>query len=338
MISDKNNCACCSGTKIANFYTCNICGEKNYKKFNQIERDSPSRYSCGSSLRVRSIIKALSIELFGSVKVLNAFPRRPDITGIGMTDWDNYANILPRKLNYINTFYDKEPKLDITSDKIPIKNQLDFIISSDVFEHVAPPVKKAFENSFNMLKKGGVFIFSVPYTSKINSTVEHFPDAYNYYLSEINIQGKVKKILTNKTKKGEIQVFENLVFHGCDALEMRVFSENSVFESLVSAGFNEIVIYDEDDCSCGIVNKSNQKNSYIISAKKNSKISGHKIIKRSSFLALNLKNKIYRFINSRLCFSCKKIETEKLSKCIACNGDGSIPSGQCQSCNGFGSL
>ena len=48
-------------------------------------------------------------------------------------------------------FLHKEPRLDITSVDASLHGQFDFIISTEVFEHVAAPVSRAFENARDML-------------------------------------------------------------------------------------------------------------------------------------------------------------------------------------------
>jgi len=52
---------------------------------------------------MRAIVHLLSTELFGESYILRDFPVRPDIRGIGLSDWDGYAGGLPHKLNYTNT-------------------------------------------------------------------------------------------------------------------------------------------------------------------------------------------------------------------------------------------
>ena len=59
----------------------------------------------------------------------------------------------------------------------------DFIIASDVFEHIAPPVSRAFVNARRLLKPGGVMIFSVPFSLEAD-TVERFPELFDYRLLE----------------------------------------------------------------------------------------------------------------------------------------------------------
>jgi len=167
---------------------------------------------------------------------------------VGLSDDWSYAIPLAEKLNYTNTYYHQEPKLDITS--IPEREDLfDFIISSDVFEHVPPPVQTVFRNSYTLLRPGGLLILTVPY-SKEPDTLEHFPELYDYRL----IEKDNSYILQNTTRDGQTQVFDNLIFHGGEGetLEMRRFSESSVIRELEMAGFGEIKIHDEPALFHGI--------------------------------------------------------------------------------------
>jgi len=80
-------------------------------------------------MRMRSIIHLLSLELFAESIPLSDFPFQPSLKGIGMSDWDGYAEPLAKKLGYTNTFYHKEPRLDITAIDPDSERTLDFIIS-----------------------------------------------------------------------------------------------------------------------------------------------------------------------------------------------------------------
>lgn len=230
-------------------YHCNICGMACKSKIVELGREEPSCLGCGSTVRMRAIIHVFSTELFGESLAIRDFPERPDIKGIGMTDWIGYAGALEKKLGYKNTYYHKPPKLDITSIDSDIEGTLDFVISSDVFEHVEPPVSRAFENIRKLLKPNGVFIFSVPY-NKDEATKEHFPDLYNYEI----IETEGAHILKNITKSGVEQTYDNLVFHGGAGatLEMRCFSEASIKEEFRKAGFANVHIYSEPDFQHGI--------------------------------------------------------------------------------------
>lgn len=230
-------------------FRCNICGRTSVARVEELNREAPSCKGCGSTVRFRSIIHVLSIELFGESLALPDFPTRPDLTGIGMSDWEGYAIPLAHKFNYRNTHYHKEPKLDITSGDPVLEGTLDFIISSDVFEHVAPPVSTAFENVRKLLKPDGVLIFTVPY-GKEDETMEHFPDLHDYQI----VQQDDDHVLKNTTKDGVVQTFNQLVFHGGPGatLEMRQFSELPLIEQFKAAGLDSVKIYKAPNFDYGI--------------------------------------------------------------------------------------
>lgn len=237
-------------------FQCNICGKYSHSPTEDIEaREKPSCYHCGSTLRLRSIIAALSWELFGQYLTIDKFPNSMTVRGIGMSDNNAYARRLKKKFSYENTFLHKEPFLDITKPESNRLDSADFLISSDVFEHVPPPVHIAFDNLFDILKKGGIAILSVPFTDT-GDTREHFADLYDYKI----ISRNGKKILINKMQNGKEQVFENLRFHGgCgDTLEMRVFSRPSLVREIEKAGFHNITFHDSNIPEYGILNNKPQ--------------------------------------------------------------------------------
>jgi SAM-dependent methyltransferase len=199
---------------------------------------------------MRAIIRVLSTELFGKNLLLRDFPARADIHGLGMTDWEGYANTLAEKFSYQNTYYHKEPRLDISAVEIPAHlRSNDFVISSEVFEHVVPPVSRAFENVSKMLKPGGLFVLTTPYTNN-KDTIEHFPELYDFTV----VEDHEAVVLRNRTREGVIQEFRNPVFH-CGpgtTLEMRVFSENSIIQHLRNAAFHAIKVHREPDFAHGV--------------------------------------------------------------------------------------
>jgi SAM-dependent methyltransferase len=157
-----------------------------------------------------------------------------------LSDWHGYATRLATKLGYQNTYYDTEPRLDIASVESSLAGSCDFVIASDVFEHVAPPVSQAFRNLCALLKPDGVAIFTVPY-GKAGRTVEHFPELHDYTILETG--GRL--VLRNTTRAGVLQTFDTLTFHGGPGatLEMRRFSEQSLIDELHAAGFGTVKTY-----------------------------------------------------------------------------------------------
>lgn len=156
-------------------------------------------------------------------------------------------------MNFTNTFLHKEPRLDITKLREEEPGKLDFLIASEVFEHVVPPVEKAFENVRKLLKDDGVFIITVPFTNPDEESIptdEHYPGLFDY---EIKSNGS-SAILENTTREGLKQVYANLKFHGGpgNTLEMRVFSESSLITALLDAGFEKINVFGGSDLKHGI--------------------------------------------------------------------------------------
>jgi len=232
-------------------FVCNICGKQASAPIDAlVNREAPSCYHCYSSKRFRSLMAALSEQLHGEIIPLTKFPKQKHITGIGMSDSKVYATPLGRIFSYTNTFYHKKPRLDITSIGPELNESIDFVISSDVFEHVPPPVGQAFANLHRLLKPGGICILSVPYTDS-GETLEHFPELYDFKL----VRDKGTMRLLNKTRDGANQVFENLSFHGGGGatLEMRLFSKPSLMELLANANFTDIKFYDMDIPKHGIL-------------------------------------------------------------------------------------
>ena len=235
--------------KAAIRFRCNVCGRADKALLERLGREQVS-CRCGSTVRFRSIVHVLSQELFGESLAVPDFPIRQDLVGLDMSGAANYALPLTQPLGYVNTFLHKAPFLDITSPGEEWLSKCDFLISSDVFEHVSPPVSRAFRNSLRLLKPGGVLILTVPYRPE-GPTIEHFPDLHDFHVEKRD----GRYTLINVTSDGRHQEFETLVFHGGEGetLEMRVFSLQGVIDELQQAGFEQIRVHDEAVPQFGIV-------------------------------------------------------------------------------------
>jgi SAM-dependent methyltransferase len=248
-------------------YRCNICDQGCETRVTELAREEPSCLRCGSTVRARSVIRVLSMELFGVSLPLSEFPMKPDIRGIGLSDWERYAVPLARKLNYTNTYYHTEPRFDILSDLEPeLEGTLDFLLASDVFEHLAPPVSQAFANCRRLLKSSGVLVFTTPYT-RDGVTTEYYPELDSYEVIEVDGQ----HILKNVTRDGREQTFKDLIFHGGEGatVEMRLFSAASLQEEFRQAGFGQVKTYSDPDFAHGIYwNLDWSGGSFPISARK----------------------------------------------------------------------
>jgi len=226
-------------------FTCNICSTACTAE--ALDREIPSCPKCKSNVRFRWIVHALSTGLFGESIPLGKFPRRKKIRGIGLSDEGRLAHVLTKRLDYRNTFYHQEPRFNIMDP--PAGARYDFIVASEVFEHVLAPVQTAFDNLARLLKPGGFAVFSTPWESE-GETREHFPDLYDWQIAKL----RSGHVLVNRTAAGTLQTFENLVFHGgCGStLEMRMFARDGLLANCRAAGFTDVAIA-EDYPQYGIV-------------------------------------------------------------------------------------
>ncbi len=228
-------------------YRCNICGGANRLERSQFHRELAVCRECGANARFRGIVQALA-GFLGEGGVLREWPRRKHIAGVGMSDWPGYASLLGDKFSYENTYYDRAPRLDIQNPSPEQLGRYDFVISSDVFEHILPPLQTGFDNLLALLKPGGCLVFSVPY-SRSAQTVEHYPGLQDFEILDFRGQ----KVLVNRDATGALQAYDHLVFHGGEGatLEMRVFCENDVLDRLTRAGFKDVCVLDQPQLAIG---------------------------------------------------------------------------------------
>ncbi len=206
-------------------------------------RETGACSKCKATVRMRGAIYALSLGLFGKPLAIPDFPKPGQFTGIGLSDWEGYANRLKRRLAYRNTFLHQRPLLDITNPPAELAGKHDFLISIDVFEHIPPPVGRAFQGAAMLLKPGAILVLSVPYTLH-ESTVEHFPELHEFEL----VKAFGSFCLLNRRRDGTLQVFDHLNFHGGPGrtLEMRLFSKAGLLDHLADAGFGPVQTISED--------------------------------------------------------------------------------------------
>ena len=224
-------------------FTCNICGAVCERPAGSMGRETENCPECKSTLRLRALIALLSQEIFGLPLSLPEFPALKGIRGMGMSDSPELAALLAEKFDYTNTFYHQPPVFDVTRPDERDLARYDFIVSSEVMEHVPPPVENAFATLCRMLRPDGLLLLTAPYTLE-GRTVEHFPELHQYTLAAPG----GRTVLVNRRRDGQIEVFENLVFHGGhgSTLEMRVFTEGSLRAMLAEAGFASVYIATEN--------------------------------------------------------------------------------------------
>jgi SAM-dependent methyltransferase len=235
-------------------FRCNVCGAENEMREGGFARDEPSCAECDSSVRLRALLRALSVELFNTPLELPCFPTVKSIRCLGMSDNGKCASLLAAKFDYRNTFYHQEPRFDAGKPAAAERGLYDFVLASDIFEHVAPPVEQSLRNVIELLKPDGFLAMSVPYSLE-DTTREHFGGLHDHSV----VKAGEHLALVNRTRDGKWQVFDSLVFHGGpgSTLELRVFSEADLRRLLAAAGCGRVNFIAEDYPPFGITNQKN---------------------------------------------------------------------------------
>ena len=215
-------------------FQCNLCGAPNAATLASLTRESPSCAVCDSTVRSRAMAHLLTLEICGRPTALPDAAVRKTIAGIGLSDAAAYALPLASLYSYENTWFDRRPRLDIADLPASRVGRYDFVIASDVFEHIAPPVAQAFANARRLLRSGGRLIFSVPFSLEAD-TREHYPELHDW---SIALHEGVRT-LVNRTADGRLQTFTDPRFHGGpgSTLEMRLFSRAALERECARAGF-----------------------------------------------------------------------------------------------------
>src|ERR1035437_9698832 len=228
-------------------FICNVCGSRNHVAEFAAE---PASCACGSNVRTRALIHLLSMELFGRNLVLADFPRLKSVRGIGMSDKSCYASILQEKFDYRNTFYDREPRFDFSQPHIDLYGTLDFVLSGDVLEHVAPPVETTLTEILGLLKPPGFLVATVPCSSG-EVLRGHYPDVHEYRILPLG----GTPVLINRRRDGHLDVTDELAFHGGfgATLEMRQFTVAALYEKLLASRFTNVRFFNENVPECGIL-------------------------------------------------------------------------------------
>jgi len=234
-------------------FICNICGARNVSTADPAERERATCGNCRSTIRFRSLILALSRALFGLDLTLTEFPVLKSVRGMGFSDSEVYSGRLENRFSYTNTFYHRDPGFDLSKPDEKEFGKYDFVICSEVLEHVPDPVDRAFVVLGRLLKPTGVLILTVPYSLDA-STVEHYPGLAETAFAEID----GRTVLVGRSSAGDYRVFDGLSFHGGtgSTLERRLFSDESLRSGLANAGFSSVQFDASGNRNFGVVLKS----------------------------------------------------------------------------------
>ena len=238
-----------SGTSIINA-TCGICGGVYSLDKKGNFREGALCSDCGASGRSQAIAYALTHYVFQQDVALKKIQKNKKIKVVGLSDGPAYAAILADKCNYKNTYYHKEPFLDITNPDTRIIGQYNALISADVFEHVLAAPSFAFKGAFDILKPGGYLILTVPFIN-VGKHKEHYPGLRSY---EAEQRSDGSWLVHLEFANGRKMIDETPCFHGGPGktLEVRLFHRERLEEELAWAGFEIVIVHDENMPERGI--------------------------------------------------------------------------------------
>lgn len=232
---NQAGCEIRSRCRDMNTFQCCICGSSNPEPAEK-HREMMFCGQCGSNARFRGLALGMMRHVLKSqASVLADSQARYGLVGVGLSDSEVYASIISSKFSYTNTFYHRDPHLDICdAESVAKYAQLDFIICSDVIEHTMKRPQEVLRNMFSMLKQGGVAIVSAP-TYYIDHTLEWYPDADTIEVRKIENEYQV--FWNNKFGKSYVHL--NPVFHGGpgSTLELRVIAHNDLLRAGKAEGF-----------------------------------------------------------------------------------------------------
>ncbi|MFV0291864.1 MAG: methyltransferase domain-containing protein [Paracoccus sp. (in: a-proteobacteria)] len=230
--------------------TCPICATLYDLRSDINTRERVMCPSCGASGRSSAIVLHTCRTIYGNPAPLARQDPRKTIRIVGLSDAMVYAKPFAEYFDYTNTYYHKDPILDIRNPAEAYRDSADLIINSEVFEHVIGDTLSALKGALAVLKPGGTMIFSVPFVN-IGDGSEHYPGLVDYTPRQLENGTWVADL---EYADGRRETDTQAIFHGGPGLtlELRLFNRQRVLDELREAGFTNIRIHDEDLPQSGI--------------------------------------------------------------------------------------
>lgn len=196
---------------------CNICGsDAGFEHSPQLPpRESFFCVGCGSTSRDRMLLRALGLCL-GRQNPVSEWPTERELVLLETSGYRANPRFLSRCFRYVNLIYSgSADERCIMGDlsELPLRtDSVDFLLSSDVFEHVRRE-QPAWENVYRALKPGGTLILQVP-------CLGEFPET---------------QIRVDVRKEGDVHILPP-EYHAEETLVYRYYGDD-LLERLADMGF-----------------------------------------------------------------------------------------------------
>jgi SAM-dependent methyltransferase len=182
----------------------------------------------------------------------------PDLSrsGIGIGDDWRLARLLHQHFAYTNSHLDRFPVLDLCQIPDHTRSSVEFVVCSDVLEHVRPPLSEALNGLYSLVKPGGFAVVTVPLHST-QDEAELYKDLVSYEFAN--------KTLLWKDSMGHDHADSNPTLHEGEGLVLvfRTFSHRSIVSCLLQAGFASVSSPETLPPISGVQPKREEYNVYV---------------------------------------------------------------------------
>lgn len=157
---------------------CNICGWQGEFLLKVQGREGYHCRNCGASSRLRMVMFGLGHLLGYAEQPAYLWPRNKAVRILESSPRGPYPALLADKFDYYGTEFDAEkiragtnPRTYADFQNLHYADEsFDYVIASDVFEHVRRDLD-GFRQVYRVLKKGGTFLLTVPYDHERQGTI-----------------------------------------------------------------------------------------------------------------------------------------------------------------------
>ncbi|MSX34844.1 MAG: methyltransferase domain-containing protein [Actinobacteria bacterium] len=211
--------------------SCALCGHRD-AALTQPIREGESCPRCGSSWRTRAtallIMRGLGIEPRPMLELEPDHRRH----GLGISDNPEMARFFYRCFNYSNSQLDVHPIVDLLNPQSSMQGLYDFVICSDVLEHVPPSAERAIASLASFLRPGGIAMVSVPVSG--GETEEYYPDITDWSMLDGELHWT--------DASGASHIDNDPEIHGGDGLTIafRTWGAEDFERAVLSNGFSSI--------------------------------------------------------------------------------------------------
>ena len=152
--------------------------------------------------------------------------------GLGISDNPEMARFFRRCFDYSNSQLDVAPFIDLLDPPSATAGLYDFVICSDVLEHVPPPAERALVSLASFLRPGGAAVVSVPIRDE--GTDEYYPGITEWSM--------VDGALHWTDGDGATHVDPDPEIHGGDGLTIafRTWGADEFERAILASGFSSI--------------------------------------------------------------------------------------------------